>query len=136
MVEKNKIEIPTGICKGLSEEQFQAMMNVSLGMKPLWENALGKDWEKIMTPEQLGKRMVAQEDIYGGNTVEEAAKLFTKIIKGEGSFAQNAVVLANAAMALHCTGNFKTYENAYTAAVDSLDGGKAYQTLQKLISLQ
>ena len=92
--------------------------------------------EKIMTPEQLGKRMVAQEDIYGGNTVEEAAKLFTKIIKGEGSFAQNAVVLANAAMALHCTGNFKTYENAYTAAVGSLDGGKAYQTLQKLISLQ
>ena len=92
--------------------------------------------EKIMTPEQLGKRMVAQEDIYGGNTVEEAAKLFTKIIKGEGSFAQNAVVLANAAMALHCTGTFKTYENAYTAAVDSLDGGKAYQTLQKLISLQ
>ena len=68
--------------------------------------------------------------------MEEAAKLFTKIIKGEGSFAQNAVVLANAAMALHCTGNFKTYENAYTAAVDSLDGGKAYQTLQKLISLQ
>lgn len=53
MVEKNKIEIPTGICKGLSEEQFQAMMNVSLGMKPLWENALGKDWEKIMTPEKL-----------------------------------------------------------------------------------
>jgi len=53
MVEKNKIEIPTCICKGLSEEQFQAMMNVSLGMKPLWENALGKDWEKIMTPEKL-----------------------------------------------------------------------------------
>jgi 3-deoxy-alpha-D-manno-octulosonate 8-oxidase len=53
MVEKNKIEIPTGICKGLSEEQFQAMMTVSLGMKPLWENALGKDWEKIMTPEKL-----------------------------------------------------------------------------------
>ncbi len=53
MVEKNKIEIPQGICKGLTEEQFQTMMNVSLGMKPLWENALGKDWEKIMTPEKL-----------------------------------------------------------------------------------
>jgi len=92
--------------------------------------------EKVMTPEQLGKRMVAQEDIYGGNTVEEAAKLFTKIIKGEGSFAQNAVVLANAAMALDCTGNYKTYDEAYIAAVESLDAGKAYQTLQKLISLQ
>lgn len=55
MVEKNKIEIPQGICKGLTDEQFDAMMNVSLGMKPLWENALGKDWEKIMTREKLRK---------------------------------------------------------------------------------
>jgi 3-deoxy-alpha-D-manno-octulosonate 8-oxidase len=53
MVAKNNIEIPTGICADLSEEQFDAMINVSLGMKPLWENALGKDWEKIMTREKL-----------------------------------------------------------------------------------
>lgn len=53
MVEKNNIEIPTGICKGLSEEQFNAMIDVSLGMKPLWENALGKDWAAIMTREKL-----------------------------------------------------------------------------------
>ncbi|MFY8025868.1 MAG: iron-containing alcohol dehydrogenase family protein [Sediminibacterium sp.] len=53
MVEKNQIEIPQGICKGLSNEQFETMMNVSLGMKPLWENALGKDWESIMTREKL-----------------------------------------------------------------------------------
>lgn len=53
MVEKNNIEIPTGICANLTEEQFDAMINVSLGMKPLWENALGKDWEKIMTREKL-----------------------------------------------------------------------------------
>ncbi|MGC8750454.1 iron-containing alcohol dehydrogenase family protein [Hydrotalea sp.] len=55
MVEKNKVEIPTGICKGLSDEQFETMMNVSLGMKPLWENALGKEWEKIMTRDKLRK---------------------------------------------------------------------------------
>lgn len=53
MVEKNGINIPQGICKGLTEEQFDTMINVSLGMKPLWENALGKDWEKIMTREKL-----------------------------------------------------------------------------------
>jgi len=92
--------------------------------------------EKIMTPEQLGKRMVNPADIYGGNTVEEAAKLFTKILKGDGSWAQNAVVLANAAMALHCTGNYKTYEDAYGAAVDSLESGKANEALTKLIALQ
>jgi 3-deoxy-alpha-D-manno-octulosonate 8-oxidase len=53
MVEQNHIEIPTGICNGLTEAQFDTMMHVSLGMKPLWENALGKDWEKIMTKERL-----------------------------------------------------------------------------------
>lgn len=53
MVEKNKIDIPQGICKGLTDEQFDTMINVSLGMKPLWENALGKEWEKIMTREKL-----------------------------------------------------------------------------------
>jgi len=53
MVEKNRIHIPQGICKDLSEDQFDTMINVSLGMKPLWENALGKDWEKKMTRERL-----------------------------------------------------------------------------------
>ena len=53
MVEKNKIEIPVGICAGLTEAQFDEMINISLSLKPLWENALGKDWETIMTREKL-----------------------------------------------------------------------------------
>ncbi len=55
MVEKNHIEIPKGLCNGLSDEEFDKMINVSLGMKPLWENALGKDWEKKMTRDKLRK---------------------------------------------------------------------------------
>jgi anthranilate phosphoribosyltransferase len=91
--------------------------------------------ERVMTPEQLGKRMVSPTDIHGGNTVEEAAVIFKKILKGEGSFAQNAVVLANAAMALNCTGRYPDYEAAYHAAVESLESGKAYAGLKQLISL-
>ena len=53
MVGKNGVEIPEGICKGLTNEDFEKMMDVSLGMKPLWENALGADWENIMTREKL-----------------------------------------------------------------------------------
>ncbi len=92
--------------------------------------------EKVLTPEQIGKRMVQPQDIFGGNTVEEAAKIFTKIIKGEGTWAHNAVVIANAAMALQCSGNYKNYDEAYNAAVISLESGKANNCLQKLISLQ
>jgi len=53
MVEKNKIDIPQNVTKGLTNEEFDKMIDVSLGMKPLWENALGKDWEKIMTRDKL-----------------------------------------------------------------------------------
>ncbi|HVS97838.1 MAG TPA: anthranilate phosphoribosyltransferase [Puia sp.] len=92
--------------------------------------------ERVYTPEELGKRMVDAADIYGGNTVEEAAKLFTRILKGEGSWAQSAVVLANAAMALNASGQFAGYGKAYEAAVESLESGKAYSALEKLIALQ
>src|ERR1700761_588955 len=43
MVAKHNIDIPQGICKGLTDAQFDIMMNVALSLKPLWENALGKD---------------------------------------------------------------------------------------------
>ncbi|RYF86861.1 MAG: anthranilate phosphoribosyltransferase, partial [Chitinophagaceae bacterium] len=89
-----------------------------------------------LSAEQIGKRVVSPIDINGGTTVEEAAKIFLKILKGEGSWAQNAVVLANAAMALNCMGDYKNYEEAYNSAVESLESGAAYRSFQKLISLQ
>ena len=92
--------------------------------------------EKVMTPELLGKRLVMPQDIAGGNSVEAAAKIFKDIINGKGTWAQNAVVLANAAMALNSTGQYSSYDDAYAAAVDSLESGKAKQCLDTLISLQ
>src|SRR6201990_2146947 len=53
IVDKSKVDIPENICNGLTDEEFDTMINVSLGMKPLWENALGKNWEQIMTREKL-----------------------------------------------------------------------------------
>ena len=97
---------------------------------------INNEGEKIMTPEQLGKRTVDAIDISGGSTVEEAAKIFMKILNGDGSWSQNAVVLANAAMALYCTGNYKSYDEAYHAAVESLESGRARDVLKKLVSLQ
>lgn len=96
---------------------------------------ISNEGEKICTPEELGKRSVTPADIHGGNSVEEAAKIFLTILKGQGSWAQNAVVLANAAMALHGTGKYDNYDEAYRHAVESLESGRAYQSFQQLISL-
>jgi len=92
--------------------------------------------EFTMTPYQLGKKRVMAQDLSGGATVEEAATIFKNIIQGKGTWSQNAVVLANAAMALDLTGKYENYEQAYQAAVTSLESGAAYSCLQKLISLQ
>lgn len=92
--------------------------------------------EQLFTPEQLGKRMVMPADIYGGNSVEEAAKIFLSILDGKGTWAQNAVVLANAAMALYSTKNYPVYKDAYNAAVESMESGKAREALRKLVEIQ
>lgn len=92
--------------------------------------------EQDYTPEALGRRRVSPEDIFGGNTVADAAKIFMKILKGEGSWAQNAVVLANSAMGLHCMGRYPTYDECFQAAIESLESGAAHKAFNKLISLQ
>lgn len=53
MVEKHQIEIPKAVCANLTDAQFDTMIDVSLGMKLLWENALGADWEQKMNREKL-----------------------------------------------------------------------------------
>lgn len=89
--------------------------------------------EKIMSAVELGKRAVNAVDIYGGDTVEEAAKIFINILEGKGTWAQNAVVLANSAMALQCTGHYKNYDDSYQLAVESLESGRALDALKKLV---
>lgn len=92
--------------------------------------------EKIYSPRELGKRLVIAEDLSGGATLEEAAGIFRNVISGNGTWAQNAAVLANAAMALMGTGEYTSYDDAYQHAVDSLESGAAQQSLEKLLSLQ
>lgn len=53
MVEKHHIDIPKNICKDLTDDQFNIMIDVALGLEPLWENALGKDWKKTITRKKL-----------------------------------------------------------------------------------
>ena len=53
MVDKHQIEIPNSICKNLTDDQIETMIDVALGLVPLWENALGEDWATIMTREKL-----------------------------------------------------------------------------------
>lgn len=50
---RHGIELPKGICENLRDSDFDIMIGVAMGMDPLWENALGKNWRDTITPETL-----------------------------------------------------------------------------------
>jgi 3-deoxy-alpha-D-manno-octulosonate 8-oxidase len=53
MVDKHEIHIPKNICAGLSDQEFEKMIDVALFLEPLWENALGKNWRDTITRKKL-----------------------------------------------------------------------------------
>ena len=53
MRQKHDIDLPKGICAHLDDRQFETMIQVAMGMVPLWENALGKDWRRVITHDKL-----------------------------------------------------------------------------------
>ena len=52
MVAKHHIPLPREMTKGLEVHQMSEMIRVALSLDPLWQNALGPDWKKVMTPEK------------------------------------------------------------------------------------
>ncbi len=52
MMKKCGIELPRNLVKNLNDEKIERMVTVALGLAPLWENCLGKDWQSIMTREK------------------------------------------------------------------------------------
>lgn len=89
--------------------------------------------DTVYSPMQMGKRTVTLADLHGGNSVEDAAKIFVDVLQQKGSWAQNAVVLANAAIAIKNMKNC-SYEEAYSNAVESFESGAALAIFNKLIS--
>lgn len=90
--------------------------------------------ETLLSPEDLGIEQIKQSDIFGGNTVESAAKIFVNIIKGNGTEAQNNVVCANAGLAISTSKQIE-HKEGFELAKESLLSGKSKQSLDKLIEL-
>ena len=92
------------------------------------------DSEYIINPEDFGLENLNQSEIHGGNSVATSAKIFTHILKGQGTDSRNNVVCANAAMAIS-TVTKKSIEDSFELAKESLLGGKAKQSFDKLVKL-
>jgi anthranilate phosphoribosyltransferase len=90
--------------------------------------------ESLFEPKDLGLKTVRPETIFGGNTVNDAAKIFKTIIDGQGTESQNNVVFANAGLAI-ATARQIPHSEGFELAKESLLSGKAKKSLNTLIEL-
>ncbi|MCB0381805.1 MAG: anthranilate phosphoribosyltransferase, partial [Psychroserpens sp.] len=90
--------------------------------------------ETMLTPFDLGLNQIDSSEIFGGSTVDEAAKIFKTIIDGNGTEAQNNVVCANAGLAIATVKNI-SHQDGFQLAKESLESGRAKTSLEQLIQL-
>jgi len=89
--------------------------------------------EEMSSAALLGLPQLTASDLTGGTSMDESAKIFMNVLEGKGSKQQNAVVVANAGMALYCADQKSGLSNAIAKAKESLESGKALTAFKKLI---
>lgn len=89
--------------------------------------------ENIIKPSDLGFSKLNSEQLSGGETVEESADIFLKILKGEGTKAQVSAVLANSGLAIQCAKESQSLVDSIAMARETLESGKALRTFERLL---
>ncbi len=91
--------------------------------------------EKIYSPESLGFERSEQSSLYGGATIEEAAKIFDGVLDGSASEAQRSAVVANSAFAINVMEPTKSIEECVAIARETILSGRAQATFKRFIEL-
>lgn len=94
-----------------------------------------RNYESIYRPQELGFTPVCQEELNGGSTKEEAARIFDNVLAGQGTAAQTQCVLVNAAFAIQVLEPQKSIEECIALARESLESGRAMETLEKFVEI-
>lgn len=93
------------------------------------------NFEKVLTPVDLGLKYIEQSDIYGGETPEDAMKIFDAVLEGTSTEAQKNVVIANAACGISIMDRNISMADSVAMARESLESGKALQVFKKFVEV-
>ena len=92
-------------------------------------------FEKVYTPKEMGFNYVKQEEIYGGETAEDAMHIFDAVLEGTATESQKNVILANAACGIAIIEPNLSISESIDIARDSLESGKALRTFKKFVEI-
>lgn len=91
--------------------------------------------ERIYTPEELGWKSAEQKELWGGETIADAAVIFDNVLDGKATNAQENCVVANSAFAIMTLQPEITFEQAKNEAIDSIRSGKAKEAFRKFCEI-
>lgn len=91
--------------------------------------------ENVYTPGELGFPMYDPCELWGGETVEQAARIFDAVLEGTASPGQSDCVQANAAFAIRTLDPALSWEEARDKARESLESGRAAERFRCFVEL-
>jgi anthranilate phosphoribosyltransferase len=91
--------------------------------------------EYVFAPEDLGFERLQQPELYGGETVADAAHIFINVLENKSTVAQKNVVIINSAFAIQTICPEKSLEQCKAEAQQTIENGKAKAAFGKFIEL-
>jgi len=90
--------------------------------------------EDNLSPADFGFLPITQDELYGGETVADADRIFQSVLEITATDAQQNVVIANAALGIHCIFPEKSLSDCVAQATEALKSGKALKAFKKLMA--
>ena len=94
-----------------------------------------RHYERIYRPQDLGFFPVQPSELSGGNTRQDAARIFDRVLSGTATPAQTQCVIVNAGFAIQSMEPEKEIDECISLARESLESKRALNTLKKFIEL-
>jgi anthranilate phosphoribosyltransferase len=91
--------------------------------------------ETVYEPEDLGFKRIEQKELWGGDTVADAAKIFFNVLANKATDAQRNAVVINSAFAIQTLFFEKSIEECKAEALQSIESGKAKQAFDKFLEI-
>ena len=95
----------------------------------------GKIKTYTVKPEDFGLKRANAEELKASENLEENKKLIERILAGEEKGAKRDIVLLNTAFTLLVAEFVKSVEEGIKLALNTIESGKAYKTLKKVVEI-
>ncbi len=86
---------------------------------------IGKNEDSVFNSETFKTRKIVPQEIFGGETIADSAKILVNILKGKGTDAQNSVIAANVATAIKCINPKENLNFLYENSLEQILSGKS-----------